>query len=182
MSSFWHKISKTIFFWRKRRKTDEPENPPSILNRIEDYTIPVSSKNYFHLKRKYFTDRSTIGRLCVDGKFECWILEDPVRKEKIPKVTAIPEGTYEVVVTYSPKFKCEMPLLKDVPNFKGIRIHPGNDAENTEGCLLPGQSRGKNFVGLSRAAYQNLFFKTKLMIRKGKVYIKIENNLERAEI
>src|SRR3972149_10690167 len=92
------------------------------------------------LQRKIFTDKSTIGELFVDGVFECFTLEDVVRDdEKIKKVTAIPDGIYTVLVTWSPRFKRQLPLLIDVPGFDGIRIHPGNTADDTEGCLLVGE-------------------------------------------
>ena len=56
---------------------------------------------------------------------------------KIKGKSAIPEGRYPVVITYSPKFKQWLPLLVNVPMFSGIRIHAGNDAVNdTQGCLL----------------------------------------------
>ncbi len=127
-----------------------------------------------YLLRKWFTDESTIGELYLDGAFECFILEDAVRDgPKIPGKTAIPEGLYQVVITYSPRFKRDLPLLVDVPGYEGIRIHPGNDAGNTEGCLLPGQTREENFVGHSRAAFYLLFVKL-LVALKAELDISIE--------
>src|SRR5688572_8199111 len=100
----------------------------------------------------------TIGRLDVDGAFECWVCEDPVREIdgqpveawKVKGKTAVPRGTYAVVVTMSPRFGRLMPLLVDVPGFEGVRIHAGNDADDTEGCLLPGRRRFAKAVGDSR--------------------------------
>ena len=61
---------------------------------------------------------------------------------KIKGKSAIPEGRYPVVITYSPKFKQWLPLLVNVPMFSGIRIHAGNDAVNdTQGCILVGENR-----------------------------------------
>ena len=80
------------------------------------------------LKRLERTEKSTIGELYVNGKFECYTLEDVERKEKVFGETAIDKGTYQVVVTYSNAFKQNMPLLLNVPKFQGIRIHSGNTA------------------------------------------------------
>jgi len=90
------------------------------------------------LVRSRFTDKSTIGDLYVDGVRECFILEDTVRDEKIAGETAIPTGRYEIVTSFSNKFQKLLPLLVNVPNYEGVRIHPGNVPADTEGCLLPG--------------------------------------------
>jgi len=107
--------------------------------------------------RKTFTPTSTIGELFVDGKFECYTLEDPVRERKIKHVTAIAAGVYTVIITMSARFKRLLPLLLDVPEFEGVRIHPGNKPEDTDGCILVGRTRTSNFVGESRAAFDALF-------------------------
>jgi len=114
------------------------------------------------LLRRWFTLDSTIGELTIDGEDECFILEDTVRDgPKIPGRTAIPEGTYRVIITHSPRFRRKLPLLLDVPRYEGIRIHPGNTSSDTEGCLLPGQTRGVDWVGRSRIAFDALFAKLK---------------------
>lgn len=101
----------------------------------------------------------TIGELLVNGEHECWTLEDVVRADgvKVFGETAIPAGTYTVDVTYSPRFKRDLPLLIGVENYIGIRIHPGNTASDTEGCILVGQGRGQNCILSSRAAFDVLF-------------------------
>jgi hypothetical protein len=103
----------------------------------------------------------TIGSLAVDGDFECWTLEDPVRPAgvKIYGETAIPFGTYQVDITQSQRFKRELPLLLNVPNFAGVRIHPGNTPANTEGCVLVGLDRLQKSIGRSRLAFDALFAK-----------------------
>ena len=60
---------------------------------------------------------------------------------KIKGRSAIPEGRYAVVITYSPKMKQWLPLLLNVPKFSGIRIHAGNTTKDTEGCILVGKNR-----------------------------------------
>jgi hypothetical protein len=109
------------------------------------------------LKREEFTENSTIGSLYIDGEFFCYTLEDTLRKDKIKGETAIPYGTYQVILSWSPRFKRILPLLISVPNFDGIRIHPGNTKDDTEGCLLVGESKGKDIIYNSRKAFTKLF-------------------------
>jgi len=111
----------------------------------------------------------TLGQLLVNGEHECWTLEDVVRPngEKVFGETAIPYGRYRVVVTHSSRFQRDLPLVCDVPNFSGIRIHPGNLATQTEGCLLVGRGHTGNSVTESRLAFDALFPKIRDAIDKG---------------
>jgi hypothetical protein len=111
------------------------------------------------VKRLHKTDTSTIGELLIDGLFQCYTLEDTERPVKIKGETAIPKGTYKVIINESNRFKRLLPLLIDVPNFEGVRIHSGNSNHDTEGCILVGQSRNKNYIGQSRKAFDKLFKK-----------------------
>lgn len=111
------------------------------------------------VKRLYKTENSTIGEMLVDGIFECFTLEDKERPVKIKGETAIPKGTYRVIINESNRFKRLLPLLIDVPNFEGVRIHSGNSNHDTEGCILVGQTRNKNYIGQSRKAFDKLFKK-----------------------
>jgi hypothetical protein len=111
------------------------------------------------LKRIHKTDISTIGELYIDGVFQCYTLEDIERDVKIKSETAIPKGKYKVMITLSNRFKKYMPLLLNVPNFEGVRIHSGNTNHDTEGCILVGQTRSKDFIGQSRKAFDKLFKK-----------------------
>lgn len=133
------------------------------------------------LTRKEFTDKSTIGELFIDGKFECFVLEDKDRKletaggkAKVYGLTAIPRGKYSVVITYSNRFKQLMPLLMNVPYFEGIRIHKGNVAEHSHGCLLVGNTKSKDFVGGSAIAYDRIFKKLSAAAKKEKIIIEIK--------
>ena len=108
------------------------------------------------LKRIALRDTYTIGKIYIDGEYFCDTLEDKVRdlnkngvfdgdEKKVYGETAIPYGTYKVILSYSPKFKRILPELLDVPCFTGIRIHRGNTEKDTAGCLLVGENkvRGK---------------------------------------
>ena len=92
----------------------------------------------------------TIGRLFVDRKYFCDTLEvccrDLDKEEKVMNETAIPEGTYEVIVNVSAKFRRKLPLLLDVPHFSGIRIHRGNTDKDTSGCILVGENKQQGRV------------------------------------
>lgn len=111
------------------------------------------------VKRLYKTNTSTIGELLIDGVFECYTLEDVEREVKVKSETAIPKGTYKVIINQSNRFKRLLPLLLNVPNFEGVRIHSGNSNHDTEGCILVGQTRGKDYIGKSRKAFDKLFKK-----------------------
>lgn len=112
-----------------------------------------------HVKRLYNTENSTIGEMTIDGIFECFTLEDKERPVKIKSETAIPKGTYKVIINMSNRFKKLLPLLLNVPNFEGVRIHPGNSNHDTEGCILVGRTRSKDYIGQSRKAFNSLFLK-----------------------
>ncbi|GAB2941418.1 hypothetical protein GCM10027048_02260 [Hymenobacter coalescens] len=122
----------------------------------------------------------TLSEWFVDGKAECFGCEDVVRPAGAPKVpgkTAIPAGTYQVVNSYSKRFQQYLPLLLNVPGFEGIRIHSGNTAADTEGCLLPGGTLlpDKTGVGNSRKAFIRLFAKLKAVEKAERITITILN-------
>lgn len=124
------------------------------------------------LHREVHTDKSTIGKLYIEESFICYVLEDVVRDVKIKHETAIPAGKYEVIISWSPRFQRQLPLLVGVPGFDGIRIHPGNTDKDTDGCLLPGTTQGVDFVGGSKIAFDKLY--AKLLEAKDKIYITID--------
>lgn len=126
------------------------------------------------LKRIFKGETYTIGKLYVNGVYFCDTLEDAIRHVKIKHETAIPEGTYEVVITMSQRFKKLMPLLLNVPNFEGIRIHSGNTKEDTSGCLLVGENKIKEQLVNSRITFVKLFALIQSALRTEKVFITIE--------
>lgn len=122
------------------------------------------------INRSWLTQTATVGKLLVDDVFECFTCEDryrPPPERKVPAQTCIPVGSYEVVITHSPRFGVMMPLLLEVPDFQGVRIHPGNGTADTEGCILVGRARDGERVVSSRAAYASLFGKLQQAILKG---------------
>lgn len=112
------------------------------------------------LDRTQYQTESTVGDLYVEGVYECVVMEPGTRELSHP---AIPEGIYDVRLTWSPKFKRVLPLILDVPGRDGIRIHPGNDPSETLGCLMPGESvifkLGIPFLLHSAPAFGRLFQK-----------------------
>lgn len=109
------------------------------------------------LKRIFKGEDYTIGKLYVDGQYFADTLEDTVREVKIKGKTAIPAGKYLILMTYSNRFKKIMPLLIDVPGFEGVRIHSGNTAEDTEGCILVGKNTIKGQLTSSRLYTRMLY-------------------------
>lgn len=138
-------------------------------------------------KKGYTISRVIInGERFGDGKNWCSVLEDEdrgltsdmtvqeIRSLKILGKTAIPRGIYECVITYSPKFKRMLPLLLNVKGYSGIRIHSGNTASDTEGCLLPGINNAVGRVNNSRYWFNLLFTRIQDAERAGEqVWIEI---------
>jgi hypothetical protein len=119
---------------------------------------------------------ATLGSLYVNNVWECWTLEDEIREQKVPRKTCIPAGGYRVVLSMSNRFKRVLPEVLNVPNFSGVRIHPGNTIDDTEGCLLVGQGRGDAAVAFARAAMESLFPKIDAALRNHEtVSLVVEN-------
>lgn len=105
------------------------------------------------LKRIARKNTYTIGRLFIDGKYFSDTIEDKdrllkqtdsldkIKKTKVYAETAIPTGTYKVIVNMSPKLKRNLPRLLDVPGFEGILIHRGNTAKDSAGCIIVGENK-----------------------------------------
>ena len=142
-----------------------------ILHRIakrKGYTIGRLSITPLQLPRGGESEASPRGGL--EGFF-CDTLEPTWRDykhggRKVRGCSAIPEGRYPVVITYSPKMKEWLPLLVNVPMFSGIRIHAGNTAKDTQGCILVGQNLKKGMVLNSRIWLKRL--KDKIVEAKDK--------------
>lgn len=138
------------------------------------------------IDRAWKRESYTMSRLFVDGEKFCNALEDADRglyqgmcreyvlAKKVKDATAIPRGTYNVIYTYSPRFKRKLPLIENVTGYEGVRIHPGNTAKDTEGCILVGQNLKVGMVLNSREWTEKLIIKMQTAWSKGeKVKLKI---------
>lgn len=108
------------------------------------------------LQRRPSFREATIGEVTYANGHLCWTLEDQIRPPgvKIPGRTAIPAGRYQIYRTYSPNFKCFLPIILGVPDFTGIRVHWGNVAAHTDGCVLVGTTvDSATSIGGSVAAF-----------------------------
>ena len=143
------------------------------------------------VKRFEYGDRWTVSKMYLDDIEECYVLEDKVREPssspsepvsswKVYGETAIPKGTYKVIVDFSNHFHRDLPHILDVPGFAGIRIHVGNTEKDTEGCLLLGTTwTGTDFVGNSAVAFGRFFSKLKIALdSQEEVAIKIGDSVE----
>ena len=112
------------------------------------------------LKRLNLTPNYTEGELYVNGVYFCKTLEDTNRdlnkngqfdnnEKKVYGETCIPYGKYKVILSYSPKFKRELPEILEVPDFQGIRIHRGNKISDTLGCILCGEKVKNGYLNNS---------------------------------
>lgn len=138
------------------------------------------------LQRFQRTDISTISKLFIDEEEFCFCLEDKDRglhqgmtvqeilAIKVYGKTAIPTGKYQVVITFSNRFKKPLPLLINVPGYEGIRIHPGNTAADSSGCLLCGTTYDTDRVNNSREAFYELFEKIEKASKTEKIFITIK--------
>jgi hypothetical protein len=114
--------------------------------------------------RNQFLSHETLSTVLIDGKEFCYALEDfdrgldqsnplsEIQSVKVQGETAIPSGRYKMVVSYSPRFGKRLPLLLNVPGFRGIRIHSGNYHNHTQGCILLGLDVAASGVYRSREA------------------------------
>ncbi len=118
-------------------------------------------------------EESTLGMLLINSRFACYTLEDEARAIKVAGETRIPAGRYPVVLrtegSHHQKYKQRYPAMHkgmlhitQVPDFRWILIHTGNDDDATAGCLLVGDSTNNNnirdgFISNSRDAYKRIY-------------------------
>lgn len=131
------------------------------------------------LERRYLGPEYTIGHLFINGLYFCDTIEDKVRdfnkdgdlldpgEDKVYAKTAIPYGKYRVELSMSPKFKRLLPMVLNVKHFTGIRIHRGNTAKDSAGCILPGENKVKGTVLNSTSYEKAIVRKMKEATRRG---------------
>jgi hypothetical protein len=124
--------------------------------------------------RTDFTSLSTIGNFMIDNVKAYNSLELPWGDgANIHQKNCILPGTYEVIIDFSPHFQRNMPHILNVPDRDEIRIHIGNNPHDTEGCVLIGLSKGLDFIGNSKAAFDDFFLRLTTALENGRVYINI---------
>ena len=131
------------------------------------------------LERKYRNNNYCIDKLYINGKYFSDALEDPdrgltdtmsleeIKKIKIKGNTCIPYGTYNITITYSPRFKKNLPLINNVKGFDGIRVHSGNTPQHTEGCVLLGFNKIKGQVVDSKVTVNKFIDIVQKALNKG---------------
>jgi len=132
-----------------------------------------------NVKRKIYGDNYTIGEMYINDNYLCDTLEDVVRDDgvKVQDQTAIPAGTYQLILDMSTRFGKIMPHILNVPDFQGIRIHCGNSSKDTSGCILVGTYNGQaDYIKDSTVAYNVLMdILGRATKRTEKIMITIEN-------
>lgn len=120
------------------------------------------------LSRHTFKPNYTMGKLYLNSKYFCDVIEDTTRdinrdgdlndsgEDKVYGKTAIPYGRYEVQITMSNRFKKVLPILIGVKGFEGIRIHSGNSEEDSLGCLIVGENKAVGKVLNSKITMDKL--------------------------
>ena len=135
--------------------------------------IQSKNKNNMEIlvKRIYKNSSYTIGKMYIDGQYLCDTVEDcdrglkqsmtsqQIAVKKVYGKTAIPAGRYKVTLTFSNKFKRVLPLVNDVIGFLGIRIHAGNTADDSLGCIIVGENKIKGGVVNSKVTLERLMAK-----------------------
>lgn len=137
------------------------------------------------LIRRYKEESYTIGKLYINGMYFCDTLEDTdrgltsdmtlqeIRSKKVKHHTAIPTGSYEVLMVESTKYKKVMPRLKGVKGFSGILIHSGNTDKDTSGCILVGENLRVGKILNSKDIFHTLYAILKSVSAKEKITIEI---------
>ena len=138
------------------------------------------------LKRIAKKETYTIGKLYIDNVYFCDTIEDKdrglnqnmpindIKKKKVYGETAIPTGTYSLIIDYSNRFKRRMAHILNVPGYEGIRIHTGNTAKDSLGCIIVGKNKVVGKVVESKITYDKLFPLLEKAYKEDKINITIQ--------
>lgn len=142
--------------------------------------MEINENEKLVLDRLWKKEGYTIGNLSYCGRFVCNTLEPQWRdyaagEKKVYGRSAIPAGTYRVVICQSRRLRMLCPRLLFVPHFSGILIHPGNTKEDTKGCILVGLNKERGKVLQSRATFERVFDIVEKGQKKGAFYIEIND-------
>jgi hypothetical protein len=139
------------------------------------------------LQRQPSYKKATFGNLAIDGDFFCHTLEDeirevpgqPVEMWKVHGESAIPAGRYQITLEYSPKFGPDTITVNGVPGFVGVRVHGGNDIDDTEGCPIVGSMIDREapriFGAQTAGVLRELKAKIRAGLNRGDVWIDVVN-------
>lgn len=135
------------------------------------------------MHRKFLNEESTEGNLYIDGVWFCNTIEDKVRAKpgewhsslKVYQKTAIPYGRYQVLVTWSNRFKRMLTGVFGVPDFEGIRIHNGTSELSSAGCIIVSyeDNDAEHKLVNDKKAMNDLCKKVEAAQKKEKVFINI---------
>lgn len=134
------------------------------------------------LKRNEPKDGSMTGSLYINDAFFCNTIEDEPKHKKEMHKTAIPSGVYDVVISFSNRFQMYMPLLINVPYFEGVRIHSGNTADDSSGCIIIGKAKDSKTVISSRDTFKKLMTELKKVEKKEKITLVITGGYSKSEM
>ena len=125
------------------------------------------------VKRTKFNLNNTLGEMFINNNHFCYTIEDRVRdinndgdlddigETKVYGETAIPKGEYKLILSISNRFKILMPEILNVKGFTGIRIHKGNSAIDSHGCIIIGMLQNNTGVQQSKIAFDKLMIELK---------------------
>ena len=138
-------------------------------------------KDAMFIDRKWFTDKSTVGELFLQGERFCYTIEDTCRQKKLYGKTAIPSGRYEVIMDWSERHQKVMPHILNVPGFTGIRFDVANTANDVLGCIGVGFRRDVDIIYDSKKAHEALCKEILSRLENGPLFLSIAGGISKKD-